>query len=132
MTRFEDFASKYKIVADSKGARAVFEFLSQPEIIARMIVFSDLGMPALEAVANLLEKGIVGYPDFKFIYIQNRQLVGRMITFILSEFGYVPTGERRKLRKFAKSINFTTGAVYKRNPNIIPKSKIIIVDNKII
>lgn len=107
-------------------AEAVFDYLCRPEIVSRMIVASDTGLPAISFIAEDLEKEFEGNVSFKLEESSNRQLVGRFISYILSMYGYaIDTsidGGRVKLRNFCKAKYFKTAAIYTKS--LAPRMKL--------
>lgn len=111
---FEGFTrecKKYNLL-NNPGARAVFNFLANPLNTYRMIMFSDLGLPALNGVASQLEDMFYDDVTFPLSEPKNRQIVGMMIKYIMGFYGYVPV-TRVNLRYFSKARGFKTGAMYK-------------------
>lgn len=109
---------------DNTDTRAIMEFLSSPESVNKMIIVSDLGIPAITPVVRELEEKFANsnlsplHHDGKNQNAVHRQNVGRMIKFIMAQFGYVPVdgglSERARIPKFAGSEHFSTAAVYKK------------------
>lgn len=131
--------SKIQQTADTK---AVMEFLTTPESINKMILMAELGLPSLNGVVAELEEKFGNSETFPLNHegegqnVTNRQNVGRMVKYIMREFGYYPVdgglSERARLRDFANSKYFSTAAVYQRiaeSPrfkivvNVIPSAK---------
>lgn len=117
MVTYDDFckgsSGNWLVNAD---ARAVFDFLCQPENIHRMIVMSELGLPALGGVVKTLESKFANIANFPLSNFTNRQTVGKMVKRILREFGYEPVAggldERTQLRNFMGAELFKTSSVY--------------------
>lgn len=114
---FEGFIRECKKsnLLNNPGARAVFNFLANPLNTYRMIMFSDLGLPALNGVASQLEDMFYDDETFPLSEPKNRQIVGMMIRYIMGLYGYVPVirKDNVRLRYFSKARGFKTGAVYK-------------------
>lgn len=112
---------------DSKSdAYKVMEFLSSPETINKMIVVSDLGLPAMTAVVGKLEEDFGNSASFplkrntKDKNYTNHRHVGRMIKFIMEQVGYYPKKEglnksvKDPIPEFANSQYFGTSIVYEK------------------
>lgn len=101
---------------NNTDAAAVFGFLCKPENIHNMIVMSKLGLPAISGIVKELEEGYSNLPDFLLSEGSNRQIVGKMVKYILGQFGYVPVAnghdERGQLRNFTGANLFKTASVY--------------------
>lgn len=125
MFNFTDFTSTDLL--NNSGASNVFDFLSEPLNIHSLIIFSDLGLPAISGIASTLEDNFSNDPTFPLSDFRNRQTTGRMVKFILGHFGYTPqTGgldERARLRNFSNASNFKTASVYSLTEK--PKNKIV-------
>lgn len=104
-------------------AEAVFDYLCRPDIVSRMIVASDTGLPAISFIAEELEKEFEGNVNFKLGDASNRQLIGRFISYILGMYGYTTDtnidGGRVRLRNFCKAKYFKTAAIYTKS--LVPK-----------
>lgn len=102
----------------------IMDYLSAPESVNKMIVMSDLGLPALAGVVRELEEKSRNYSTFPLHHngehqnSPNRRNIGWMIKYIMAQFGYYPVerglGERTRLPRFAGSEYFSTSAVYER------------------
>lgn len=109
-------------IPDSQDAINVMDFLTSADSVDRMLVMADLGLPSLSAIVSELEKRFADSEDFPLNHqaknhnMTNRQNIGRMIKYIMQEFGYLPVAgklsERARLRDFANSKYFSTSAVY--------------------
>lgn len=119
MKNYKDFCgNSTQGFQNGTGAEKVFDFLCTPENIHGMIVMSDLGLPAISSVVKELEDKFKDLADFPLSDFRNRQLVGKMIKFILEQFGYAPVvgglDERAQLRSFTGAHLFKTSSVYKK------------------
>ena len=114
-----DFFARSKI-NPNQDAKDIMNFLSSSENVNKMIVASDMGIPAITPIVEDLEKK---FEDCKLFPLNhegknqnaaNRQNIGR----IMSYYGYIPiTGglnERARIPKFANSKHFSTAAVYRK------------------
>ena len=109
---------------DNVDTRAIMDFLSTPESVNKMIIASEMGLPAITPVVKELEKrfgNAVLSPLNRQGKNQNavhRQNVGRMIKYVMAQFGYMPAGggssERTRIPKFAHSQHFSTAAIYEK------------------
>lgn len=103
----------------------MLKFLLQPKSIDRMMIASDFELPALTFVVKDLEKKFKDCNNAPLNHkgqhqnAVNRQNIGRMVKYIMQEFGYVPIdgklSERARLPKFSGSECFSTSAVYAKN-----------------
>ena len=126
------FLSKTKLDVNNSDIVAIVDFLSSADSINKMIVVSDLGLPALTGVVKDLEEKFAnckGFPlnhDASDHNAPNRRSIGWMIKFIMKQVGYSPVdgglSERARLRDFAGSKYFSTSAIYQKN--CTPKFKI--------
>lgn len=116
-----DFFTSSKIQRNSDTEK-MLEFLLQPKSVDRMMVASDFELPALTFVVKELEEKFKDCNNAPLNHkgqhqnAVNRQNIGRMVKYIMQEFGYVPIdgklSERARLPKFAGSECFSTSAVY--------------------
>ena len=107
--------------------QAIMDFLSSADSVNRMIVASDIGLPAITPVVAELERRFEDCNNSPLNHegknqnAVNRQNVGRMIKYILRQFNYVPIdgklSERARIPKYAKSKYFSTAAVYGKLQN---------------
>ena len=114
---FQDFCDKYnQNLKNNQGAQNVFDYLATPSTIYNMEVFSDVGLPAISGIVSYLEQNYSNSPTFPLSDFRNRQIVGRMVKYILGFYGYTPLAggldERAKLRSFSRSQYFKTASVY--------------------
>lgn len=126
---FQNFCNTYNqnLIANT-DAQNVFSFLSKPSTIHNMMAFCEVGLPAISGIVSTLEDNYANAITFPLIDFRNRQLVGKMVKYILDFYGYTPqTGgldERAKLRNFSKSQYFKTASVYALTK--APQHKIIV------
>ena len=117
---------------DNVDTRAIMDFLSLPESVNKMIIASEMGLPAITPIVKELEDRFEN-SGLSPLHHQgenqnavHRQNVGRMIKFVMSQFGYVPVdgglSERARIPKFAQSKHFSTAAIYAKKEN--PKYRI--------
>ena len=114
---FQNFCNNYnQNLITNTDAENVFSFLSKPSIIGNMIAFCGVGLPAISGIVAILERNYANTTAFPLTDFRNRQIVGKMVKYILSFYGYTPqTGEldeRAKLRNFSNSTYFKTASVY--------------------
>lgn len=110
---------------------AIVDFISSAESINKMIVFSDMGLPAITGIVKELEDKFADCKGFPFNYdalnrnAPNRRNIGWMIKFVMREVGYLPVdgglSERARIRDFAGSKYFSTSAIYSKKcePNYV-------------
>lgn len=132
MLTYSDFCSFYSFngCTNNLDAQQIFEYLCMPKNIHSMIIFSDLELPAISGIALKLESHFANLPNFSLTDYRKRQIVGRMIKFILSHFGYYPIAggldERAKLRNFSKATLFKTASVYQYQTDPAPLNSLLI------
>ena len=107
------FLSKTKLDVNNSDIVAIVDFLSSADSINKMIVVSDLGLPALTGVVKDLEEKFANCKGFPLNHdapdhnAPNRRSIGWMIKFIMKQVGYSPVdgglSERARLRDFAGS-----------------------------
>lgn len=119
-------ASDYFIKSsiDNNDTRAIMDFISSPRSVNKMIVASEMGLPAITPIVKELENKFANsnlsplHHNGKNQNAVHRQNVGRMIKFVMAQFGYVPVdgglSERARIPKFANSQYFSTAAIYKK------------------
>lgn len=118
----------------------VMDFLSRPESVNKMIVMSEVGLPALTGIVKELED-LFGncklFPlnhDAEDANAPNRRNIGWMVRFVMKAYGYTPIAkgfsdtndglERTRIGKFSGSKYFGTAAVYAKT---IPNPRYTIV-----
>lgn len=124
---FNDFVAQTNTkLSDNPGAKEVFDFLADPLNTYSLILFSELGLPAISGIVSKLEETFGDNSTFPLSKFENRQIVGRMVKYILSFYGYEPVAgglnEQARLRHFSKARYFKTAAVYALKTE--PKCKI--------
>ena len=82
MPTFLEFVKSHSTLENNTGAQDVFDFLNEPANIHNMIIFSNLGLPALSGLVSDLEKKFANDPDFPLSDFRHRQVVGKMIKYI--------------------------------------------------
>ena len=112
----------------------IMDYLTAPAQVNRMIVCTELGLPALTGVVKGLEEKFAG-SDFPLNHdgphsnSANRRNIGWMIKYIMREYGYLPLQQDASARigSFSGSKYFTTAARYEK---VIadPKYKILVTD----
>lgn len=120
------FADDYFVGSsiDNCDTRAIMDFLSSPQSVNKMLVASEMGIPAITPIVKELEDKFANsqlsplHHNGKNQNAVHRQNVGRMIKFVMAKFGYVPVdgglSERARIPKFANSQHFSTAAIYKK------------------
>lgn len=116
MTYIDFCNTNNKNIINNKEAQEVFKFLAKPINVLNMTAFSDVGLPAITGLVSKIEDDYENSTTFSILNHKNRQLVGKMIKYILSFYGYEPIigglDERARLRNFSKAGYFKTGAIY--------------------
>lgn len=102
----------------------VVDFISSEASINKMMVFSDVGLPALTGIVQELEDKFANCPGFPLNHnapnhnAPNRRTVGWIIKFVMRQVGYVPVegglSERARLRDFSGNKYFATSAIYSK------------------
>lgn len=91
--KFQEFIQTYPRFQKfnvTSCAQELFHFLSQPEIVDRMIIINDYGKLApLDGIANEIENQFADKIELKS-QLAARQMVGAMVKFVLGEYGYSP------------------------------------------
>lgn len=144
MSIVKEFLRKTKMVDKNgrkDGVSEIVEYLASPEVVNRMIIASELGLPALTLVVRNLEKRFDEKSTFPVVMLENeynataRQNVGRIIKFVLGKYGYVPVSERLEERTripaIAGSEYFLTGAVYNKDTRMVPEFAIKVSSEEI-
>lgn len=120
--KFEEFLVYHTINDENEvdKIRIAFDFLSDPYNVNSMITLIDLGLTPMSAVAYNIEQLV------DCTSLLTRQTIGRVVSFILSKYGYTITNERARLRTFSNTKYFTTGALYKKDNSIEAEYKIVV------
>ena len=88
----QDFLQSTKILdihQEVKGVEEVMEFLTSPDVVNRMLVASDMGLPALTPIVQELENRFDDTSNFPVCVMGSnknavaRQNIGRMIKQIM-------------------------------------------------
>lgn len=127
----QEFMHRTKMVdknGKKDGVKKIAEYLSSPEVVNRMIIASELNLPALTLIVSDLEKKFHENSDFPVVVFEDnanataRQNVGRIIKFVMKKYGYVPVSdkseERTRIPAIANSRFFSTCAIYARSEEI--------------
>ena len=127
---FQNFCKKYNNnLINNTDAQNVFSFLSEPSNIHNMICFSEVGLPAISGIVATLESNYANSTNFPLTDFHNKQIVGKMIKYILYFYGYTPKAkgldDRAKLRNFSNAHYFITSSVYALTTT--PQHKIIVI-----
>jgi hypothetical protein len=111
-------------IPQNADTTAMMDFLSTPESVNKMIVASELGLPAITPVVKELEERFGSCESAPLNHqganqnAVHRQNIGRMTKFVMSQFGYIPVdgglNERARIPKYAQSKYFSTAAVYQK------------------
>ena len=123
----EQFMKKTKMVDANKGKKGVEEvmdYLCDPITINKMIIASEMELPVLTLIGKELEEKFDEKSNFPVVITDNsknataRQNVGRMIKFIMAQYGYTPVdgglSERARIPSVSGTENFSTSGIYKR------------------
>lgn len=119
--KFKDFLVYYNIKNKEtrKELKKAFKVISNPCNIIIMLKLNELGLTPITAVVSELEQVV----DCSNTW--TRQVIGRMITFVMQQFGYKSDGKRHRIKESVhKSTYFKTGTLYIKDKNITPKYKV--------
>ena len=116
INNFLDSYPRFRSVCTDEQAQKVLSQLGQADSIYKMMIASDLGRPALEAMIEHLEQEFMALPPaqqhmFNFQDITVRQAVGSMVQFVLLNFGYTKIGSK-SLKKRTYTL-YKTASTYK-------------------
>lgn len=108
---------KKSIIANNADSNAIFNFLCTPDVIYRMLIASELELPALTLVVKELETQYSGLAGFDLTDENVRRNVGRFVKYIMKQYSLYPEetglGEATYIPAFAKAQYFKTNAVYR-------------------
>ena len=123
----EEFMNKTKMIdahCGQKGVEEAVDYLVDPAIIVKMIIASEMDLPVLTLIAKDLEKKFDKNSSFPVVVTDDnknttaRQNIGRMIKFIMAQYGYTPIdgglSERARIPAVSSSEYFSTSGVYKK------------------
>ena len=105
---------------EKKGIQQIADYMFRADMIYRMKLASDMGLPVLTLIARELEEKLDENSSFPVTATKNnpnalyRQNVGRIAKFIMDKLGYVPATGSVRLPAVSKSRYFSTSAVYKK------------------
>ncbi|MEG1958151.1 MAG: hypothetical protein RR071_10535 [Lachnospiraceae bacterium] len=110
----------------NKDVIAVFEFISSPDSVIKMIEATDNGKPALSGIVRELEERFGNCEGFPLNHngpgknAKNRRNVGWIVRFVMREYGYMPLAdsERTRIGADSKSRYFGNAAVYEKMDSI--------------
>lgn len=120
----EKFLQNTSIDSTNEDFIAIVDFISSAESINKMIIFSDMGLPAITGIVKELEDKFADCKGFPFNHnaancnAPNRRNIGWIVKFVMREVGYLPVdgglSERARIRDFAGSKYFSTSAIYSK------------------
>ncbi len=103
---------------EKTGVDQIADYMFRADMIYRMKLASDMGLPVLTLIARELEEKFDENSSFPVTATKNdpnalsRQNVGRIAKFIMDKLGYVPAAGRSvRLPAVSKSRYFSTSAV---------------------
>ena len=106
---------------EKTGVDQIADYMFRADMIYRMKLASDMGLPVLTLIARELEEKFDENSSFPVPARKNeptalsRQNVGRIAKFIMDKLGYVPAAGRSvRLPAVSKSRYFSTSAVYEK------------------
>ena len=87
--RFYEMYPKYKRYYEKPACKELYEFMSKPENIHKMLVANDeYGKPALAGILNEVESKFHDNVLFDLRDNVLKQLVGSMVREVIMDFGY--------------------------------------------
>ncbi len=112
---------KYKKFIENEAAELLFNYMSEPVNIDKMIMANTNGRPALEGILPKIEEKF-NSDDFN-IEKDNftRQFIGVMVREIIKDFGYIVDRKEKNRQKNIKSKFITTATHYKYVPDFAKK-----------
>lgn len=123
----EEFLKKTKMIDVNglkQGVEEVIDYLIDPPIIDKMIIASEMELPVLTLIARDLEVRFDENSKFPVVVTNDnknataRQNVGRMIKFIMAQYGYTPIdgglSERARIPAVSGTEYFSTSGIYKK------------------
>lgn len=127
MTIQETFMKTTKMV-DAHGGKAgveeVMDYLVNPATVCKMIIASEMELPVLTLIGKELESIFNEQSNFPVGVIGDnknataRQNVGRMVKFVMAQYGYTPVdgglSERARIPAVSGTESFSTSAIYKK------------------
>ena len=105
---------------EKTGVDQIADYMFRADMIYRMKLASDMGLPVLTLIARELEEKFDENSSFPVTATKNdpnalsRQNVGRIAKFIMDKLGYVPAAGSVRLPAVSKSRYFSTSAVYEK------------------
>ena len=106
---------------EKTGVDQIADYMFRADMIYRMKLASDMGLPVRTLIARELEEKFDENSSFPVTATKNdpnalsRQNVGRIAKFIMDKLGYVPAAGRSvRLPAVSKSRYFSTSAVYEK------------------
>lgn len=130
-----DFLGKTKmrdVNGNQTGVDEVMGYLSSPAVVNKMIIASEMKLPVLTLIAKELETRFNDKSRFPVVIMGDnknataRQNVGRMIKFVMAQYGYTPIdgglSERARIPAVSGSKCFSTSGIYEKTD--IPKYEI--------
>jgi len=100
--------SRYSSIAAGNGKR-LFELIMQPEVFIRASVMSDIGLPAVLAVASDAKQLASTDPEITLDSF-TKQYIGAAICSLMEANGYSKTGRKRRV----PHESFSVGECYQR------------------
>lgn len=129
--KFIESNPKYKKFGKNKAAGSLFNFMSEPVNIDKMIMANTNGRPALEGLLPEIEEKF-NSDDFN-IEKDNftRQFIGVMVKDVIKDFGYIVDRAELNRQKIIKSKFITSATHYKHVPDLAKKmiKKVISIVN---
>ena len=105
---------------EKTGVDQIADYMFRADMIYRMKLASDMGLPVLTLIARELEEKFDENSSFPVTATKNdpnalyRQNVGRIAKFIMDKLGSVPAARSVRLPAVSKSRYFSTSAVYEK------------------
>lgn len=119
--KYKDFLEYYDIKNKEtrKELKKAFKIVSNPCNIITMINVNNIGITPLTVLVSELEHTVDCSNNW------TRQVIGRMVTFVMLQFGYKSLGTRHRIKESVyTSTYFKTGTLYIKDENLEIKYKI--------
>ncbi|WP_214731675.1 hypothetical protein [Bacillus sp. ISL-46] len=113
----------------NQAAEDTFYYLKTAPVMVKAIVFALHGLPVVTGFAKDLEIRCAN-TSFPMNNKTNRQIVGRMLCYLLKNYGFSPKNvpeSAKHLRQFSEASYFKTSQVYEKthNPSLQERDVVI-------
>lgn len=127
MPSFKDYLDENPIDAGLRGnaiAESIYDTMSEPRNVHRMILASEAGEPALSGCIAEIEAQYGKQKIFDLEVNFNRQALGRMVKTVLKPFCYHPDVSKRIKKGLSKYV--TTASVYRKPDGCTPSLRVVV------